>query len=145
MKTPLMKVLITGLLFGVFFNALGWLGNNLWLGADWKRAAASVANEVVLPYSRLAREAISLVFDFVFGITMCWMYARTSDRSFVAAFKFVVVYWLATVGTMYLAIVNSRLLPWEVSLKTSLLALVLFLPAAFILPRVFKAAIVKRR
>ena len=129
------RILVVGLCFGLFFNLLGWVGNNLLLGGDWDAAAALAVNSVELPYSRLAREIVSLVPDFVYGLTMVWLYSGTVDRSTGGTASFVFVYWLATVAIVYLAVVNSKFLPWEVSVKTSLLALILFLPAIWLLPR----------
>ena len=129
------RIVAVGLGAGLFFNILGWLGNNLLLGADWDSASALATNAVTLPYPRLVREIVSLVPDFLFGLTMAWFYSRTVDRTPIGTFKFVLVYWLATVGVLYLAIVNSKLLPWQVCVKTSLLALILFLPAVWLLPR----------
>ena len=129
------RIVVVGLCFGLFFNLLGWVGNNLLLGEDWHAAGALAANSVQLPYPKLTREIVSLAPDFIYGLTMAWLYSRTSDRSTGGTAKFVFVYWLATVAVVYLAVVNSKLLPWQVSVKTSLLALILFIPAVWLLPR----------
>lgn len=131
------RAILWGLSYGLFMTVTGWLGNNLLLGVDWDRASQLAANQVVLPYPGIVREIISLVFDFLHMVLLFWIFSRFQDRSFGSALKLTLVFYFATLVIMYLAIVNSRLLPWEVSLKTTLLGLVLALPAAWILPRVF--------
>lgn len=138
-KTP--RVLAVGLALGLFFNLLGWIGKNLLLGSDWDAAAKVATNAVQLPYSSLTREIVSLAPDFIYGVTMAWLYSRTVDRSGPGTAKFVLVYWIATVAVVYLAIVNSRMLPWEVSIKTAVLALILFLPSIWLLPRFIGAPV----
>jgi hypothetical protein len=129
------RVIAVGLGLGLYMTVLGWLGNNLLLGADWDRAGQLAANNVVLPYSDLAREIVSLVFDFVFGLTMTWLYSKTSDRTTGFSLKFQAVFWLATLVVFYAAAVNSRFVPWEVAWKTTALGLVIAIPIVFVLPR----------
>ena len=131
------RIIIIGLAFGLVFNIFGWFGKNLWLGEDWDAASRVASNSVELPYPGLVREIISLLPDFIYGVTMVWLYSKTADRSTAGTASFVFVYWLATVAVVYLAIVNSKFLDWEISVKTSLLALVLFAPSILILPRLF--------
>lgn len=133
------RIIGVGLALGLYMTVLGWLGNNLLLGADWDRAGELAANKVVLPYPDLAREGISLIFDFVFGLTMTWLYAKTSDRSLGFSLKFQMVFWLATVIVFYVAAINSRFLPWEVAAKTTALALAIAVPIVFMLPRLIPA------
>lgn len=128
-----------GLALGLYMTALGWLGNNLLLGADWDRASELAANNVELPYPDLAREIISLIFDFFYGLAMTWLYSKTSDRSLVFSTKFQAVFWLTTLGVFYLAAVNSRFVPWEVAWKTTVLGLVIAIPIIFVLPRLIPA------
>jgi hypothetical protein len=133
------RVIAVGLLLGLYMTVLGWLGNNLLLGGDWDRAGLLAANQVVLPYPDLAREMISLVFDFVYGICMAWLYSKTSDRSLGFSLKFAAVFWTVTVIILYVAVINSRFLPWDVAVKTTLLALAIGVPIVFVLPRVLPA------
>lgn len=133
------RVIAVGLGLGLYMTVLGWLGNNLLLGADWDRAGELAANNVVLPYPDLAREIVSLVFDFVYGLTMAWLYSKTSDRSLGFSAKFQAVFWLATLIVFYVAAVNSRFVPWEVAWKTTLLGLVIAIPIVFVLPRLIPA------
>ncbi len=130
-----MRVFLVGLGLGFYMNLLGWLGNNLLLGAGWDAAGALISTEVRLPYSPLARELITLAPDFIYGLAMAWLYAQTSDRSIQFSFKFAAVFWTATVGVVYLAIVNSRFLPVDIAVQTTLLALAIGLPIVFALPR----------
>lgn len=133
------RVVTVGLLLGLYMTTLGWLGNNLLLGDDWDRAGELAANAVVLPYPGFVREGISLVFDFVYGLCMAWLYSKTSNRSLGFSFRFAAVFWLVTVITLYVAVVNSRFLPWEIAAKTTLLALAIGVPIVFVLPRVLPA------
>ncbi len=137
-QSTLGKVVLWGMLYGLFMTVVGWLGNNLLLAADWDRAAQLAANNVVLPYPRIVREIISLVFDFLHMVLLFWIFSRFQDRSFASALKLTLVFYVATLVVTYLAIVNSGLLPWEVSLKTTLLGLVAALPAAWVMPWVFR-------
>lgn len=140
MKASVSRILTVGLLLGLYMNVFGWLGNNLLLGADWDRAGELAANNVTLPYPRWVREVVSLVFDFSYGLSMTWLYAQTRDRSLKFSFQFAAVFWFATVIVLYVAMVNSRLLPWEVSAKTTLLALAIGVPIIFALPRIIPPA-----
>jgi hypothetical protein len=139
MGASLGRVIGVGLGLGLYMTVLGWLGNNLLLGADWDRAGELAANNVVLPYPDLAREIISLAFDFVYGLTMAWLYSKTSDRSLGFSAKFQFVFWLATLIVFYVAAVNSRFVPWEVAWKTTVLGLVIAAPIVFVLPRLLPA------
>jgi hypothetical protein len=129
------RVIVVGLGLGLYMTVLGWLGNNLLLGADWDRAGEVAANNVVLPYPDLAREIISLLFDFVYCLTMTWLYSKTIDRSIGFSMKFQAVFWFATLVVFYVAAVNSRFVPWEVAWKTTALGLVIVIPIVFLLPR----------
>jgi hypothetical protein len=139
MGASLGRIIGVGLGLGLYMTILGWLGNNLLLGADWDRAGELAANNVVLPYPDLAREIVSLVFDFVYGLTMTWLYSKTGDRSLAFSAKFQSVFWLATLIVFYVAAVNSRFVPWEVAWKTTLLGLVIAIPIVFMLPRLIRA------
>jgi hypothetical protein len=139
MGASLGRVIGVGLGLGLYMTVLGWLGNNLLLGADWDRAGELAANNVVLPYPDLAREIISLVFDFLYGLTMTWLYSKTSQRSLIFSAKFQAVFWLATLVIFYVAAVNSRFVPWEVAWKTTVLGLVIAIPIIFVLPRLIPA------
>jgi hypothetical protein len=139
MGASLGRVIGVGLGLGLYMTVLGWLGNNLLLGADWDRAGELAANNVVLPYPDLAREIVSLTFDFVYGLTMAWLYSKTGDRSLGFSAKFQAVFWLATLIVFYVAAVNSRFVPWEIAWKTTALGLVIAIPIVFALPRLIPA------
>jgi hypothetical protein len=139
MGASLGRVVIVGLALGLYMTALGWLGNNFLLGAEWDRAGELAANNVVLPYSDLTREIISLTFDFVFCLTMTWLYSKTADRSIGFSVKFQAVFWLATLVIFYVAAVNSRFVPWEIAWKTTVLGLAIAIPIVFLLPRLIPA------
>jgi hypothetical protein len=139
MGTSTGRVIAVGLGLGLYMTVLGWLGNNLLLGADWDRASALAANNVALPYPDLAREIISLVFDFVYCLTMTWLYSKTSDRSLGFSAKFQFVFWFATLVVFYVAAVNSRFVPWEIAWKTTLLGLLIAVPIVFVIPRLIPA------
>lgn len=139
MREVFVRIFLIGLALGLYMNLLGWLGNNLLLGSGWDAAGLLITTDVQLPYPPLARELISLAPDFIYGLTMAWLYAQTSDRSLLFSFKFAAVFWTATVGVVYLAIVNSRFLPIEIAVQTTILALAIGAPIVFVLPRLLPA------
>jgi hypothetical protein len=95
-------VLSTGLLAGLAMNIFGWLGNQLWLGAEWDAAIAGstfASNRV----RTLWNEVGSLAPDFVYGLAL---------------------------ATPLLGTANASLVPWRVTMLTLLLALAIMLPVS---------------
>ena len=127
------RVLGLGLAFGVAFNVLGWLGNNLLLGEDWDAANAAVKTGFAAPWPNLVRELATLVSDFVYAFAFVWLFANARRQTVVFAVLLALVLWTAGVALLYLVLVNSGFLPAGVAVKTSLLALVIFVAAAPVL------------
>lgn len=122
------------LAFGLVFNVLGWLGNNLLLGADWDAANASVKVGFAAPWPELVREAVELVSDFVYAFALVWLFANARRQTVSFAVKLSVALWVFGVALLYLVMVNSGFLPLGIAIKTSLLALAIFVAAAPALP-----------
>jgi hypothetical protein len=128
------SIVLWTLAFGVLWNGLGWAGNNLLLGADWDVVGARVTQDFTPPVGGLAREAVTLIPDFVYAFTFVWLFAQLRVQSVASSLALVVVVWLAGAVVTYIAIVNSGFLPLNIALKTGVLALVIFLITAPILP-----------
>ena len=136
MDKTLGRSVIFGFLFSIFLSAVGFAGNHYWLGRDWADAHGVMA-QIPLPYPRWIRELISISFDPIYAIVMFWIFSKFTDRSFLAALKLTVWFWVVALVSLYLAMVNSMMIPWEVSVKTCIVGLVGALPAALVMPLVF--------
>lgn len=132
------NVLLWTLVFGVVFNVLGWLGNNIVLGPDWAAASVGVKAGFAAPWPSLVREAVSLVSDFIYAFAMVWMFSNAREKTAAFAVTLAFVVWLAGAALTYLVLVNSGFLPLMIAAKTSLLALGIFLAAAPILAMVIR-------
>jgi hypothetical protein len=64
-KGDVAKFLVWTVALGVALNALGWLGNNLLLGAAWDAANAGAAAGLAPPWPPLVREIVTLLSDFI--------------------------------------------------------------------------------
>lgn len=124
------RVLSTGLLAGLTMNVFGWLGNQLWLGAEWDAAIAGstfASNRV----RTLWNEAGSLAPDFVYGIALAWLFvvmARSFGPARRVAYAAALILWLVAIATPLLGTANASLVPWRVTLLTLLLALAIMVP-----------------
>lgn len=128
------QLLLWTLAFGLLWNVLGWLGNNLLLGAAWDAVGARLTPDFAAPWSGLARELVSLASDFVYAFAFVWLFARLHERTVRSAIGLVLIVWLAGAATTYLAIVNSGFLPASIAVQTGILALVIFVATAPLLP-----------
>ena len=137
-QVPVSKILLWTLVFGVMFNLLGWLGNNLLLGDDWDLANAGVEMGYNPPWSPLVKEIITVVSDFVFAFSIISLFAIAGKRTVGTALKLAGLVWVVGVAILYLVLVNSGFLPIDIAWKTSLLALAIFVLGAPILPLVIK-------
>lgn len=124
------RLIWLGLAFGLGFNVLGWLGNNLLLGADWDAANAGVRAGFAAPWPGLMREAVTLVSDFAYAFALVWLFANARRQTVGFAVRLSVALWLVGVALLYLVMVNAGFLPVGVAVKTSLLALAIFVAAA---------------
>jgi peptidoglycan/LPS O-acetylase OafA/YrhL len=121
------------LMYGVLWNGFGWLGNNIILGAEWDAVGAVATPDFSPPYAGIAREAITLVPDLLYALMFVWLFSRMRTQSVFAALSLAVILSIAVFVT-YLAMITSGFLPWELAVKASLLAFVIFLATAPILP-----------
>jgi hypothetical protein len=120
--------------FGLLWNLLGWLGNNLILGDAWDPVGAELAAGFTPPWSALARELATIASDFIYAFAFVWLFAQSRQQTTRSAIGVVLVVWLAGAATTYLAIVNSGFLPLSIAAQTGLLALAIFVATAPLLP-----------
>ena len=128
------QVLLGTLAFGLLWNILGWLGNNLLLGEAWDAVGARLVPSFAAPWNGLVRELVSLASDFIYAFAFVWLFARMPEQTMRSAIGLVLVIWLAGAATTYLAIVNSGFLPLSIAARTGFLALVIFVVTAPLLP-----------
>ena len=128
------QVLLGTLAFGLLWNILGWLGNNLLLGEAWDAVGARLVPSFAAPWNGLVRELVSLASDFIYAFAFVWLFARVREQTMRSAIGLVLVIWLAGAATTYLAIVNSGFLPLSIAARTGFLALVIFVVTAPLLP-----------
>ncbi|WP_135210993.1 hypothetical protein [Vitreimonas flagellata] len=129
-----MSILVWALIYGVVWNVLGWAGNNFLLEAGWDAVGAQLSPDFAPPWSPLTRELLSFVSDFVYAFAFVWLFAHGAQKSVAHALALVFVLWVSGAVMTYLAIVNAGFLPLEIAVQTSVLALVIFLATAPILP-----------
>lgn len=137
-----MRVLWVGLLVGLVLNLLGWLGNVFLLGSLWQEAF--VATTVTPWRDSPWRDLVSLLPDFIYGVAVCWLYAGLAPRygaSVATALRASVLVFIVGAFTTYLGIANSGLLPWRLSVATTLLALAVFVPVAWLVHRLMRTAV----
>ena len=127
-----------GLLYGLFMSIVGVTGNRVLLRDQWDHLHEIMPVQFHWPYSRLWHEVISISFDFVDMVLLFWVFAHFARKTVWTAMQITIVWWLMTVAQLYLAMVNSGMMPWWLSLETSIVGLVSALPAAFLLPWVFR-------
>jgi uncharacterized membrane protein len=128
-----MRILWSGLILGLLLNFLGWIGNVFLLGPAWEAAFLSVP--VTAWRGSPWRDVISLLPDFVYGIAICWAYAGLAPRygrSVATALRATALVFAVGALTTYVGIANSGLLPWTLAAATTLLALVTFVPGAWL-------------
>jgi hypothetical protein len=127
------RVAMWTLIYGVLWNGLGWMGNNLLLGEEWDKVNALADPQFSPPYAGLAREAMTLVPDFLYAFGFVWIFIRMREQTVASATQLALVMEVFVLIT-YLALVTSGFLPWTIAAQTSFLALVIFIATAPILP-----------
>lgn len=132
------NVILWTVVFGVFLNLVGWLGNVFILGDAWDAASEGVKAGFTPPWPPLVHELLTAVSDFVYAFALVWLFANSKRQNITTALSIAVIVWFAGVVVTYLAIVNSGFLPVGIAVKTSILALTTFLVAAFFLPMFVK-------
>lgn len=134
-----MRILWVGLLLGLVFNLFGWLGNVFVLGPMWKEAMVHVAD---VPWRNSPwRDVTSFAPDFIYGIAIAWAYVALSTRygaSVGTGLRATILVFVVGAFTTLLAIANSAFLPWSLAAATTLLALVVFLPGAWLVHYMLK-------
>ncbi len=133
------RIIWLGFAYGVLFNILGWMGNNLLLGEDWDAANAAVKAGFAAPWPDIVRELVTVLSDFVYAFALVWIFANARRQTAAFALMLVFALWLSGVASLYLVLVNGGFLPAGVAAKTSLLALAIFLAAAPTLPMFVRA------
>lgn len=129
----LRSTILWTLIYGILWNALGWIGNNLLLGPAWDAAGAQLAPDFSPPYGGLAREVMTLVPDFLFAFVFVWIFGQMRAQTVGSALAAALIVEISVVVT-YLAMVTSGFLPWLLAVQTSAVALAIFLVTAPILP-----------
>ncbi len=127
------RIMVWTIAYGVLWNVLGWLGNNVVLGSTWDAVSAQATPAFVPPYTGLAREVMTLVPDFIYAFGFVWTFAQLRTQTVASAVSLALVLELFVL-VVYIAMVTAGFLPWPIAAQTSLLALVLFVITAPILP-----------
>ncbi len=122
-KSDLGQIIRWGLLCGLVLTIFGIIGNRVVLRDDWDALHLATTPAFLPPYPRIVRELISISFDFIDMVLMVWVFARFADRSFAKAMQLSVIWWLVTLALLYLAMVNSSMMPWRLSLDTTIVGL----------------------
>lgn len=74
------RVVAGGLLAGVVMNFVDFLVNGLWLGQRWMDESAALNPRLVDPALESMAMTGWIVSDFLFGITIVWLYAAMRPR-----------------------------------------------------------------
>jgi hypothetical protein len=140
MLQSIRKILGVGLALGFVLNVFGWLGNVFLLGPMWNEAFTSVPTT---PWRETPwRDLVSFLPDFIYGVAVSWLYVRLAaiyGPSFATALRTCMLVFVVGALTTYLGIANSGLLPWRISIATTVLALVTFIPGAWLTERLFRS------
>lgn len=140
-----MRIVWVGLLLGLLFNLFGWLGNVFVLGGMWRDATLIFAD---VPWRNSPwRDAVSLLPDFIYGLAIAWLYAglaRHYGASARTGLRAVLLVFVIGAFTTYLGIANSAFLSWQLAAATTLLALIVFLPGAWLVDRLLRDNVTRR-
>ena len=130
----------TTLALGLLLNLLGWIGNAFLLRPLWREALAQV-HLLDHPWRQtLWKEVLSTVPDFIYAGALVWLYAhlvQLGGSRLTRAMQACLLIFIVGVLTTYVGTANAGLLPFKVSLATTLWALVTFIPAAWLLSRIY--------
>ena len=130
----ILAVLVTGFLL----NLTGWAGNVFLLGSMWAQAGAMAPPPMSSPFAPTVHALLQFLSDFVFAFVLCVVYwlasSGWSGSKMALAFLCGVLVWLGGVPITYLGLVNGGYLPTDVSIATTILALVTFFIVAPLLP-----------
>ena len=134
----LSRIIGLGLGIGVLLNIFGILGNGLLLRDAWAEAVPVRPERAMTGWLSVV---ISLTSDFVFGPVLVWLYAAMSPRfgaTFATAMRAALVIWVLGVAVPYLGILRIGWLPPGIVVATCALALVSFMPAAWLTARFYR-------
>ena len=134
----LRRIIGLGLLLGLLLNAVGVVGNGFLLRDAWARAIpARPVGSITGGFGLF----LSLLSDFVFGPALVWLYAAMLPRfgaGFWTALRASLFIWILAVVVPYVGIIRIGWLPVGIVASTSLLALVGFVPAAWLTARFYR-------
>jgi hypothetical protein len=71
------RVLLAGLAAGLVLNVIDWLVQGLWLMDDWAAAMQALGKAGEMS---AGMAVLFVVWDFVFGIFLAWLYAAIRPR-----------------------------------------------------------------
>ncbi len=125
------------MVYGVLWNALGWIRNNLVLGDAWDAVNSSATPGFSPPYAGLTREAMTLVPDFLYAFGFVWVFAQMRTQTVMSAVVLGLLLEVFVVIT-YLALVTSGFLPWTIAVQSGHVAMVIFLATTPLLPIVLR-------
>ncbi len=139
-KVNLRQVVVLGLGIGVLLNLLGGLGNGLLLREAWAQAIPVRPEPAMTGWPSVV---IGLLSDFIFGPALVWLYAAMLPRygaNLTTALRAALLIWILGVAVPYLGIVRIGWLPPGVVAGTCAVALVSFLPAAWLTCQLYREA-----
>jgi hypothetical protein len=124
---------------GLLLNLTGWAGNVFLLGPMWDRAVSLAPPPMRSPFGGVVHVLLQFFSDFVFAFVWCLVYRLASPGWNRPGLKLALVsagiVWLGGVPMCYLGMVNGGYLPLDISVATTLLALLTFVLVAPLLPR----------
>lgn len=132
------RILGLGLVIGVYLNIMGALGNGLLLKNAWALAIPVRPENTMTGWPSVL---VSLLSDFIFGPAIVWLYASIKPRfgdGFTTAMRAAMIIWILGVAVPYLGIVRIGWLNAGITAATSAVALVSFVPAAWLAARFYK-------
>ena len=141
MEIGLRRVFVLGLLIGVVLNALGWVGNGVLLRNEWAQAVPDNPRYGMTGWPRFGIEALSLVSDFVLAFGLVWLYAAIQPRfgpGLGTAAMAAGLLWIVGVATPYVGMVKVGFLPVHLAVAACAIALVSFVPAAWLTARLYR-------
>ena len=134
-KISTRRVILVGLLVGLVLNVLGGIGNSTLLREAWREAVPHTPVSALSTSQLIFGTALATVSDFIFAIAFCWVYVAIQPRygpGISTATRAAVLIWIVGVVVFYIAEVSSGTTPLGLSVATTTLALVTFVPAVWI-------------
>ena len=129
------RIVLVGLLIGVVLNVLGAVGNSTLLRPAWRAAVPHTPVSSLSTVQIIFGTAMATVSDFIFAIAFAWVYVAIQPRygpGIGTAARAAVLIWIVGVVVYYIVEVSDGTLPLGISLATTTLALLTFVPAVWI-------------